>query len=380
MRGFRLSEFTTAGFISEPGLGVHVAATGTSALEPPGPVSTLGQTPKYAVWNNKGGVGKTFVTFVVAAEYAHQHPDTTVVVLDMCPQCNVSEILLGGNSSGAKALDQLLAKNPRQTVGGYFDQRVRSPHSRTGTELSFLIDPHSFNPALPPNIRIVAGDPSLEVQAQAINQIAAQTLPPDAWGNVHKWAFDIVDAIRTQIPKSVFFLDCNPSFAAYTELALLAATRVIVPCTADGSSARAIDNLAQLLYGIGVPTQYQNASFSAQAGKFGLALPSIHLVPLNRSTQYDQRASKAFAAMYEQIKSRAEKLRKLDPTRFSLPAGQTFFDIPDAHSVSVVCSHKGLPLSNLKPGPYGVYNLTIQVNPEPLTRYYDAVRKMVSLL
>jgi cellulose biosynthesis protein BcsQ len=39
--------------------------------------------PRYAVWNNKGGVGKTFVTFVMAAEYAGTHPDQTVVVIDV---------------------------------------------------------------------------------------------------------------------------------------------------------------------------------------------------------------------------------------------------------------------------------------------------------
>jgi cellulose biosynthesis protein BcsQ len=356
------------------------------ALKPPSapasvPASASSPKPRYAVWNNKGGVGKTFVTFVVAVEYAHQHPDVTVVVVDMCPQCNVSEILLGGNSSGATALTQLLAKSPRQTIGGYFDQRVRSPHSKTGTELSFLVDPRVYNPELPPNVRMVAGDPSLEVQAQAINQIAAQTLPADAWANVHRWAFDLVDAIQTQVPNAVFFLDCNPSFAAYTELALIAATRIIVPCTADGSSARAIDNIGQLLYGIGVPAQYQNASFSAQANRYGLPLPSIHLVPLNRSTQYDRRASKAFEAMYHQIQQRVDGLRKLAPTRFSIGTpGDEFFDIPDAHSVSVVCSHKGLPLYALRPGPYEVYDLTIQVNPEPLDRYYSSVKQMVSLL
>ena len=40
---------------------------------------------KYAIWNNKGGVGKTFVTFITAYEYARQHPDKRVVMVDMCP-------------------------------------------------------------------------------------------------------------------------------------------------------------------------------------------------------------------------------------------------------------------------------------------------------
>ena len=29
----------------------------------------------YAIWNNKGGVGKSYLTFQIACEYARQHPD-----------------------------------------------------------------------------------------------------------------------------------------------------------------------------------------------------------------------------------------------------------------------------------------------------------------
>ncbi|RKG66720.1 ParA family protein [Corallococcus sp. CA054B] len=337
--------------------------------------------PRYAVWNNKGGVGKTFVTFVVAAEYAEQHPDKIVVVIDMCPQANVSEILLGGNGTGSAQLSRLLANSPRQTVGGYFDQRVIQPHTRTGTESSFLVDVAQINTRLPRNMRLVAGDPSLEVQTQAMNQIAGQTLPASAWANVHRWLLDMVSAISTQMPSAVFFIDCNPSFSAYTEIALLAADRIIVPCTADGSSARAIDNIGQLLYGIGVPAQYQGASFAAQARRYGITIPSLHLIPLNRSTQYDKKASKAFGAMYGEIQNRVGNLRNQIPGSFSLanPAA-LFLEIPDAHSVSVVASHEGIPLSKITLGAHTVHGVTTQVNDEPLDRYRVALRKLVSLL
>src|SRR5258708_7477628 len=191
--------------------------------------------PRYAVWNNKGGVGKTFLTFVLASAYAEEHPEHIVVVLDMCPQANVSEILLGGNGKGGTELTKLLAKSPRQTIGGYFDQRIKQPHAKTGTELSFVLDLPPINKAMPKNLRLIAGDPSLEVQTQAMNQIAGQSLPQDAWANVHRWANDLIDAICTQNSNVVFFIDCNPSFSAYTGVALVAANRVIVPCTADGS-------------------------------------------------------------------------------------------------------------------------------------------------
>jgi chromosome partitioning protein len=115
--------------------------------------------PRYAVWNNKGGVGKTFVSFIMASAYAAVHPNRTVIVIDMCPQANVSEILLGGNGSGAIQLNVFLARNPRQTIGGYLDQRITSPHKRTGTELSFLIPLNPINAHLPNNMFLIAGDP-----------------------------------------------------------------------------------------------------------------------------------------------------------------------------------------------------------------------------
>lgn len=337
--------------------------------------------PRYAIWNNKGGVGKTFITFVVAAAYAEAHPDREVVVIDACPQANVSEILLGGNGAGSQHLTRLLALRPRLTIGGYFDARISQPHARIGTEISFLRQLSQINQNLPPNMFLVAGDPSLELQAQALNQIAAQTLPADAWRNVHSWLLDMISAIVAQHPQAVFFIDCNPSFAAYTELALIATTRLIVPCTADGSSARAIDNVGQLLYGIGVPQAYANVNFATRANQAGMGLPSIHLVPLNRSTQYDRRASAAFGAMYTEIGRRVASLRQQVPQHFSLPQGQEpFLDIPDAHAVSVVASHLGIPLSGLRTRRYDIYGIPTQVNQDPLDRYRQAVNNLVALL
>jgi cellulose biosynthesis protein BcsQ len=335
--------------------------------------------PRYAVWNNKGGVGKTFVSFIVAAEYARIHRDRVVVVIDMCPQANVSEILLGGNGEGAAQLEALLSAPARRTIGGYFDLRVTAPHVKTGSETSFLLDVPKVNKQLPTNLFMVAGDPSLEVQTQAMNQIAAQTLPANAWANVHRWLIDMVDGISTQYPSAVFFIDCNPSFSAYTELALLAANRLIIPCTADGSSARAIDNIGQLLYGVNVPTVYARANFSAQAKANGLRLPIVHMVPLNRSTQYDKKASRAFGAMYGEIQARVHRLQVHMPTAFS-SGNSLFLDIPDAHSVSVVASHFGTPLAAVNPGSYDIHGVMTQLNPEPLDRYRTAISALVAQL
>lgn len=335
---------------------------------------------RYAIWNNKGGVGKSFVTFITACEFAHQHPDKMVVIVDMCPQANVSEVVLGGNGKGAKELEKLLSQSRRQTVGGYFDERISSPHKISGNETSYIVDASKINENLDANVFLIAGDPSLEIQAEAMNQIAAQTLPADSWPNVHRWLKDLLDAVNAKFENAVFFIDCNPSFSAYTELAIVASDRLIVPCTADGSSARAISNIGQLIYGINVPAAYSSVAFSKRVGAHNMPLPTVHSVPLNRSTQYEQKASKAFSAMYDEIKDRVGRLYKAQGSTFSAKPDDLFLDLPDAHSVSVVTSHMGLPLHKIKLGKYPIHSKDTQVPKDSLNRYKTAFNTLVSRL
>lgn len=49
----------------------------------------------YAIWNNRGGSGKTNLTYHLAIKYAYRNPDKTVLVVDMCPQADLSHAFLG---------------------------------------------------------------------------------------------------------------------------------------------------------------------------------------------------------------------------------------------------------------------------------------------
>jgi CO dehydrogenase nickel-insertion accessory protein CooC1 len=67
-----------------------------------GPLKSRTREPlmRYALWNNKGGVGKSFLSFVLSTEIAKAR-NQPVIVVDMCPQANLSEIMLGGNGIGS---------------------------------------------------------------------------------------------------------------------------------------------------------------------------------------------------------------------------------------------------------------------------------------
>lgn len=335
----------------------------------------------YGIWNNKGGVGKSFLSFTLALEHAHNHPEKKIILADMCPQANLSEMILGGNGKGNENLESILASgNGRKTIGGYFDERITSPHLTTGNETSYLINARQYNGEIPSNVYLLCGDPSLELQAQVINQIGSQTLPAEAWRNVHLWLRQLLNACIRKLGDSdgvTAFIDCNPSFSAYTELAIVASENLILPCSCDGSSVRAVKNVASLVYG---ETIFQPAKgFFKMCEHFKLALPLIHSVVLNRSTQYNKAASKAFAAIFDTVKKTVNVFQTGRPEAF-VSGGPHFIDMPDSHSVAIVSSHLGKPLYAITPGKYQVHDVRPQVNPEPLERYKKAISAFEALI
>ena len=63
----------------------------------------------YAFWNNKGGTGKTSLAFQAITGYAEKFPDKKILAIDLCPQANLSELMLGGlcNKGSEKLLSRV---------------------------------------------------------------------------------------------------------------------------------------------------------------------------------------------------------------------------------------------------------------------------------
>lgn len=80
----------------------------------------------YAIWNNKGGTGKSTITFHIASRFAELHPKRNVLVVDMCPQANSSMLLLGGGISGESNLLQLCSLATPRSVVGYLSDAILS--------------------------------------------------------------------------------------------------------------------------------------------------------------------------------------------------------------------------------------------------------------
>ena len=247
----------------------------------------------YALWNNKGGVGKSYLTFQIACEYARTHPDERVLVLDMCPQANSSSMLLGGMVAGEAALNDLSLPTRGCTIAGYIRERLSSPYHSPASGASYLMNVRTRNYHVPGNLFLVTGDEELEMLGSRVSN-ATQPGPDDAWAKVHLWIRDLITDVRQSwnLEDSTVFVDCNPSFSIYTEMALSASDRLIIPFSADGLSMRAVRTVLSLLYGVMRRPGAERSEFFRRSDEFRLRVPRIYCYVGNRMTQANLRSAR----------------------------------------------------------------------------------------
>lgn len=299
----------------------------------------------YAFWNNKGGTGKTSLAFQAICAYAEQNPKKRVLAIDVCPQANLSELFLGGlTNGGSKTLLAQQGLTPRCSIGGYFQLRLPSPYSPPAFAAEdFITQPAKFNSAIPKNIDLVCGDPLLELQANAMNTLANNSIPgTNSWIAVIKWLRDYIQKLKQ--PYDTIFLDSNPSFSIYTQIALSTADRLVLPVMADDSSRRAIQNAFSLVYGLKLPSEiYAEYAFATKLEAAGQPLPKVHIIAKNRITQYMGPAS-AYAAVLESIDDDVSKLMKSQPNLFTFKSiNQGIVEVRDFQTTGVVAFARGTP-------------------------------------
>lgn len=337
---------------------------------------------RYAFWNNKGGTGKTSLAFQAIAGYAEAHPQRRVLAVDMCPQANLSELMLGGlNNRGSDRLLQLQHKAPRRTVGGYFQTRLPSPYSMPAIHpADFITHPAQFNAGIPTNIHLVCGDPLLELQSNAVNTLANNQIPgTNAWIKVIDWLSDFLALVSDDY--DTVFIDCNPSFSMYTQIALSSAQRLVLPVMADDSSRRALQNAFSLVYGLQLPSAiYAAYAFGTKLMNEPRELPKVHLIVKNRLTQYMGAAS-GYAAVLTAIDSDIAQLLRTNPEIFDFADPQTgFVEVRDFQTTGVVAFAKGLPFSRLTTGRQSVNGQRVDVKGDYLENARRAMAGLVTKL
>lgn len=348
----------------------------------------------YSIWNNKGGVGKSYLTFQIAAEYAKTNRDKKVLIIDACPQANSSSMLLGGIMDGETVLNQIHLKTPRATISGYIEDRIFSPYANPQTGANYATQVSQYNNQIPGNLYLVVGDDQLEIQS---SRVTAATFPgpQDAWRIVHGWISDLINDISISWNKApiTVFIDCNPSFSIYTELALSASDRLIVPFSADGSSKRAVRAVLSLVFGVRRQTGQQQSEFFLNSQRFRMSLPKIYMYVGNRLTQANQTSAAAFRSVVNDIGDEIyavwqanSNLFCIHPSGMQIPSTKRSFksmfqkEVNDANTASVVSGACGIPISNLSSGTKRVLGRQVVINQSQLDKQVPNIRDLVDAI
>lgn len=238
----------------------------------------------YVFWNNKGGVGKTTLTqFNLASLYAKKNPNTRVVVIDMCPQANISQCFLGGGNQGQELQEAMIGNDNVGTVCKFLV--YQNTLITTGTNpkkfsfQDFLVRPKDHNTRIPENIQLLVGSQRIVEVTSMLERTASATglhmFQDVAWSRVHSILKDGIEEMANSIQEDlVVFIDTNPYFSLTTAMAIVAGLKLIIPVKADDYSRQGIKMLLSLVFG---PSDIA-ASFSRMASHVGLRLPKIHLV------------------------------------------------------------------------------------------------------
>jgi len=357
----------------------------------------------FVIWNNKGGVGKTTLTFHMATQYAKRHPDRNVLVIDLCPQANVSMALLGTEQK----LPSLFSNG--KTISSYLREATSFPTPFSSANplnsQPFLTQVSVFNPQIPRNVKLLCGDMYLELVSRSLEH--KRQADPNSWISITSCFRYFIEGcppdragVATASPFArdwVVFIDTNPSFAAYTEMALVAAQKLIIPISADDFSREAFKAILDMVYGIAeVPDAwqvYRGSMFSWKAQQLKVRIPLIHLMINNRTTSYNLRAALAFREMGQQcIKALYDAYLKnpnifvpkpflFSPTPISFNSfvPQYFDVLQDFHTAGILPLHHGCLLEDLKPK-VPLFSTQAPVNQHKLKSCQDNLKRLVERL
>lgn len=350
----------------------------------------MDENKSYVIWNNKGGVGKSTIAFHIASVYAEKNPERDVIVVDMCPQANSSSMLMGGGKDSELKLQELISKDEPQSIVGYITEATLNGDANITKYITKLDE---INTNLTNNLYLISGDGNLELIAPLLSERAEAT-PLSAldnpWIKIHSIIKNLTKKRLSPERACTYFIDTNPSFAIYTQLAIVGGEKLLVPINADDSSIFAITGLFNLIWGTSViHPVYGKYTFASKAKSHNLELPQITFLLGNRFTQkvgaahaFKALSNEAIGKMYSEFQKNPDKFVATGQDIQNISEFENAYSIElrDFNSAGVVAANQGLPLSKMDKHVYEVYGQKIQVAKAQRDLCKSAIENLVSKL
>lgn len=213
-----------------------------------------------ALFNNKGGVGKTSLAYHLGFMFAEQ--GHRVVLADLDPQANLSALC-----ATEDRLEAIWKLKPRPTVYGAIDRLRRG-----------VGDVEQLAPeAVTRSIVLVPGDLQLSELEDDLSQQWPKCLDRDERAfRVTTSLHRVVADVGKRFGAHIAVLDVGPNFGAINRAALIAADYVLVPVAPDLFSMQGLENVGPRL----ATWRKQWNERLNQAPELDFELPSGMMTPL----------------------------------------------------------------------------------------------------
>ncbi|EOG5745941.1 ParA family protein [Enterobacter roggenkampii] len=191
-----------------------------------------------AIFNNKGGVGKTTFCANLATQFALRH-NKRVLVLDLDPQANMTHYMLGEEKASS-------------VIAPYYDRDIdKAEHTIIDAFDNYELGESSINTNVEPiycerfSSSIICGNPFLASYEDILSKKWNELNDPDNVSGlrISNWIHTLLKSKSADYDYA--FLDLSPSLGAINRTALLAADYFISPMSCDIFSLIAIKNIRQ---------------------------------------------------------------------------------------------------------------------------------------
>lgn len=318
----------------------------------------------YAISNLRGGVGKSSIAFNLAYEVSRRH---SVLVTDVCPQCNFTEMLLG-------------EYRPKIDIYNSLQPIILGPaFGDVPEDISYRVSQYcdEFKGIGSKPAWVVAGSPELFAFPSTLYQQLNMAYSQGNKVAVSKLLLGLKTILEGEAKLKgceKILMDTSPFYAGGTHLAWCAVEALIVPVRVDEHS---IESLALLFRQLS-DNQRDFQSWNNRAG--GLTTPKIAAVVMTMVGSKSQikatpdRASRMYIERaYVLAAEHASLFAVEDPS-------DAFVLTDDFHSAGRISGAKRIPISELKSRTFHtVGTRRLQVNAS-VERYKKQLKYLASLI
>jgi chromosome partitioning protein len=316
----------------------------------------------YAISNLRGGVGKSSIAFNLAYEVSRR---SSLLLSDLCPQCNFTEMLLGDFRPKVNIYD---AMKP-MILGSAFGDPPQ--------DLAYRVSNYCDDFKGGKGAYVVGGNPELfafpSLLYQQLNTAYSQGNKTAVERLLHGLRTVLeVEAVAAKCEKVI--LDTSPFYAGGTHLAWRAVDALVVPVRVDEHSLESLELLFKMLSDPGRDFQMWNE----RAG--GLPTPKIAAVVMTMvgsKSQMEATPDSASRMYIERAIGIAEQYASLfqhnDPS-------DAFVITDDFHSAGRISGARRIPITELKIRAFHtVEGRRLQVNASAV-RYQKQLHYLASMI